>query len=105
MECIRRYCVSIVIVFSSAFCLVQSASFFYNDSENHLASVLIDFEDNAEPTEDQKHEGKLKEGKLNNINAISLNRLYLSDCSDFDQLDIAHSLEVFLEIVTPPPEA
>ncbi len=105
MECIRRFCLSIVIVFSSAICLVQSASFFYSTPANHLASVLIDFEENAEPTEDQKHESQLKEYKVSNLNAISLNRLYQSDCSEFGQLDIAHSLEVFLEVVTPPPEA
>jgi hypothetical protein len=105
MASIRRFCLSIVIIFSSTFCVLQSVLFFYNTPTNHLTNILIDFGDNTEPTKDQEHESKLKEDKVSNLNSISLNRLYLSDCSEFDQLDIAHSLEVFLEVVTPPPEA
>ena len=105
MASVRSYSLGIVIVISSAFCVFQSLSFFYNTPASHLTNILIDFEDNSEPTEGKKHEKQNKEDKLNKLNIISLNRLYLSDCSKFGQLDIAHSLEVLLEVVTPPPEA
>ena len=105
MASIRRYSLGIVIMISSSFCVLQSLSFFYNPPTGHLTNILIDFEDNSEPTEEQKHEKKSKDDKLNKLNIISLNRLYLSDCSRFGQLDVSHALEVFIEITTPPPEA
>lgn len=88
----------------SIFCLLQTVSFFYNAPAGHLTEILIDFEDNSEPTE-EKHEKQFKEDKLSKLHIISLKRLYLSDCSEFGQLAISPSLEVLLEIVTPPPEA
>ena len=75
MASIRRFCISMVIIFSSAFCVLQTVLFFYNTPSNHLTNILIDFEDNMEPAKDQEHESKLKEDKLNNLNAISLNRI------------------------------
>ena len=74
-----------------------------NQENNPYA--FVEFEDNTESTEDHKHENKVKEDKLDKLNVISLQRLYLSDCSEYGQLAISHSLEVYLEIVTPPPEA
>ena len=105
MAIIRKYCLGIVIMISCTFCVLQSVSFFYNPPGGHMTHILIDFEDNTEPTEDQKHEKKLKEDKLNKLNIISLERLYLSDFSKFGQLVISHALEIFIEVVTPPPEA
>jgi len=84
---------------------LQSVSSYYNPPGGHITNILIDFEENTEPIEDQKHEKKLKEDKLNRLNIISLERLYLSDFSKFGQLDISRALEVFIEVVTPPPEA
>lgn len=64
-----------VIIFSSTFCVLQTVLFFYNTPSNHLTNIFIDFEDDTEPAKDQEHESKLKEDKLNNLNAISLNRI------------------------------
>ena len=105
MAGIRKYSLSFIIIISAAFCVLQTVSYFYNTPASHLTHILIDFEDNTEPVEEQKNEKKLKEDKLSRLNEISLQKLYLSDCSEFGQLDIDHALEVFIEVVTPPPEA
>ena len=86
------------------FCEQQTVSLFSDTSTNHLTNILIDFENSTESSEEQKYEDK-KKFKVTNLNADSLKKHYLSDCSEYGQMDIAHSLEVFLEIVTPPPEA
>ena len=104
MANLRKFYLGIVIGFCTIFCAQQTVLLFSDTGANHLTNILIDFENSTESSEEQKFEDK-KEFKVTNLMADSLKRLYLSDCSKYGQLDSAHSLEVFLEIVTPPPEA
>ena len=101
---LRKFYLGIIAGFCIIFCAQQTVSLLSETSTRHLTNILIDFENSPESSEEQKYEDK-KEFKITNLNAESLKNAYLSTCSEYGQLDIAHSLEVFLDIVTPPPQA
>ena len=74
-------------------------------AEDIISFSLVDFEDRTEPNEGQKSDNQLKDYNLNYLKSINSATLFVGNCSKFGQFDIKHSLEVFLEVVTPPPEA
>ena len=104
MANLRKFYLGIITGFCMIFCAQQTVSLLSETSTRHLTNILIDFENSPESSEEQKYEDK-KEFKITNLNADSIKNAYLSTCSEYGQLDIAHSLEVFLDIVTPPPQA
>jgi hypothetical protein len=105
MASIRRFCLGIVVVLGCLFASAQLLSITGDTVLSHITQLPIDLEDKAEPSGDKQHENQLQEYKLNYWHNFSLERLYLNECAAFGQLDVLHSLEVFLEVVTPPPEA
>jgi len=104
MASLRKFYLGIITGFCIIFCVQQTVFILSENSSEYLTNILIDFENSPESSEEQKYEDK-KEFKITNLKADSLKNSYLSTCCEYGQLDIAHSLEVFLDIVTPPPEA
>ena len=80
-------------------------SFSSNLAQNDIVIIVIDFEESSDSSENQKNEKNAKEDKSSYLNAISLGRDYLNVSMEFGQLEIQHSMDVFLDILTPPPEA
>ena len=105
MNSIRRYRLSIALVLASVFAIPMVMSVACDFANDNRTNFIIDFEENSDTSENQKKESKVKEFKLTYLNAISLRRQYLNDCQAYGQLGIQHSLDVFLDILTPPPEA
>ena len=76
-----------------------------DNTHDNLLYVLVDFEDTTEKGDDQKSEKEHKEYRGEKCISNSSNGLYLSACFEFSQLDADHALEIFVEVVTPPPES
>lgn len=79
------------------------------DFSGHSISQVIDFfsndfEDASEAMEDISNECKLKEFNVGHQDRMLLNSKYFRDSIEFGQIETDHSLEVFYEVVTPPPE-
>jgi hypothetical protein len=105
MAFIRSFCLGILIVLGSIFCLAQLGALAATNFGDDIAFILIDFEDNKEPQEDKSGENMFKEYKLDKFRSLSMEGLYLAETSKFGEFNFDNSLEVFLEVVTPPPEA
>jgi len=102
---IRRFSLGMVLLFGSMFTVMLVVTYIDDSIEGYIANILIDVEGNTEHSENQETENKLRECKINNLNSFTINRHFISNCSEYGQLDTQRSLEVFLEIVSPPPEA
>lgn len=105
MNRIRRYGISVALVLTSIFAVPLAIPFACDVSEGRIANIIIDFEKGSESSENQKTEKEAKEFKLTYLSAISLKRQFLSNCQKYGQLDVQHSMDVLLPILTPPPEA
>ena len=105
MNRIRRYGLSVALVLTSIFAVPLAISFSSDIFESKIANIIIDFEEGSESSENQKTESEAKEFKLTFLSAISLKRQFLSNCQKYGQLDVQHSMDVLLPILTPPPEA
>jgi len=105
MNSIRRYSLSVALALTSVFAIPMVISFATEYADQSIAFAMIDFEENSDTSENHKNESEVKEFKLTYLNSISLRRQYLNDCLKYGQLEILHSMDVFLEILTPPPEA
>jgi hypothetical protein len=101
MAFIRSFCLSFFVVLGSTFCLVQLGM---TSTGDDITFMLIDFEDNSEPLEDKNGESIFKEYQIDKFKSISLESLYLAENSKFGEFNFDNSLEVLLEVVTPPPE-
>jgi len=105
MNRIRRYGLSVALVLSSIFAVPLAISFTSDISDSKIAIIIIDFEEGTDSSENQKTQSEAKEFKLTYLSTISLNRQFLSNCQKYGQLDVQHSMDVLLPILTPPPEA
>lgn len=76
----------------------------FNQSDSYYLMELVDLESTNETGEDQKEEKEIKEDKLKTYNSVYLAGLHKSIGAGYGQLTVLHSLEVFLDVVTPPPE-
>ncbi len=104
MAWVRRSNLIIAFALINIFSVLLVVSLGSEITENIISFSLIDIEDKTEPVESQKSETQINEYHLNNLKSINLAMLLVSK-SEFIQYDIKHSMEVFLEVVTPPPEA
>ena len=104
MDRIRKYQAFIALLGIAVFSTPIAASYCGYAVDQVFVIFLVDFEDTSESTEDISTENKLKEYHLNNSDRIMLNKKHVNNIIEFGQLDFDHSLEVFLEVVTPPPE-
>ena len=79
----------------------------YNgESINQVIDFISDdFGDTSEAMEDINTEFKLKELNVGHQDRMILNSSYIRNSLKFEQIETNHSLEVFYEVVTPPPEA
>ena len=75
--------------------------------DRHELSVntLMDFEDTTESDEDAKGEKELKDYKISSLNTEYESTSLVRKCLKFGQFDLKHAMEVFIEVITPPPEA
>jgi len=105
MNSLRRYGLCVTLVLTNVFAIPMVLSFSSNLAQNNLINIVIDFEESSDSSENQKTENKVEEDKSTYLNAISLRRGYLNICMEFGQLEIQHSMDVFLDIFKPPPEA
>ena len=76
----------------------------FTQADSLYLMELVDLESSAETGEDQKEEKEIKEYKLQTYNSVYLEGLHKSICAGYGQLTVQHSLEVFFDIITPPPE-
>ena len=104
MTWIRKYSLIFAFIGIASFSLPILADYGGVSLPGIMAYFANDFEDPVESTEDINTENKLKEYHLNNLDQNMLNKRHVSNNIEFGQLDHDHSLEVFLEVVTPPPE-
>ena len=105
MNRIRRYGLSVALVLTSIFAVPLAVSFICDISESKIANIISDFEEGSDPSENEKTESEVKEDKLTYLSRIFFGSQFLSDCQKYGQLDIQHSMDVLLPILTPPPEA
>ncbi len=105
MAWISVHKLNIIFILLIVFSILMSASIGSKHSGDTISHLVSDFEDNTEPNEGQKLENKLEDYNLNNQKSIKLEMLYVSNGLKLNQFNLPNSLEVFLEVVTPPPEA
>jgi hypothetical protein len=77
----------------------------FSETDSVYIMELVDLESSSEKGEEQKEEKEIKEYKLHFYNTDYSSDLRKNNCAGYGQLTIQHSLEVFLDVVTPPPEA
>jgi len=102
MNQIRKASFGIALILGLIFCLEQMAFSVLDDSKIFYA--IVDLDNSTEHGEDKKEENQLKEYKIQEYNRVQIESHYLNNCSKYRQFRIKHSLEVFLDVVTPPPE-
>ena len=105
MNLIRKYSISLTLALVAIFCLEQMAYIAFNQADSLYLMELVDLESSAETGEDQKEEKEIKEYKFQTYNNAYMGGLYKNSCAGYGQLTVQHSLEVFFDIITPPPEA
>lgn len=105
MTGVRKYKLIFAFIGIALFALPMVANFGGVTLPEIMSYFSNNFEDPAESTEDINTENKLKEYHFNNLDQIMLHKKHASNSIEFGQLDFDLSLEVFLEVVTPPPEA
>jgi hypothetical protein len=104
MAFIRSFCLSLFILLGGIFCLVQFGLLDTTSAGDDITFIFIDFEDNSEPLEDKNGENIFKEYQIDKFKSLSVESLYLAENSKFGEFNFDNSLEVLLEVVTPPPE-
>ena len=105
MNRIRKVSFGIALILGSVFCFEQMAFVLLDESQSMYIHATVDFDNSSGHNDDKKEENQQKEYRAQDLNRIHLESLYLSNCSKYGQFRIKHGLEVFLEVVTPPPEA
>lgn len=105
MQWINRQKLTLGIAFLGLFLGYFVVSLHHDSNQEHILYGLMDFEDTSEKGEDHESKNKKEDCRYERQIPISTKGIYLSTCLKYGQLDFDHALEVFLEIVTPPPEA
>jgi hypothetical protein len=105
MNLFRRFGLILTLTLVAIFCLEQMAYIAFNQYDSLYLIEIGDLDSSNDKGEDQKEEKEIKEYKLQTYNSVYLESLHASNCARYGQLTVQHSLEVFLDIVTPPPEA
>ena len=105
MFSVRKFLLKIFPIGVILFSLLLIISHVASSNLENITYSVVDFGDNSESSKEKTPENQLKEHKFNNSQLITFEGLYLCECSKYGQFNFGNSLEVFLEIVTPPPEA
>jgi len=105
MKLTRKYTLFIVLALVSALFsqLVVLTGLIGNNEQNK--SVFYDFEENSESNEDHKSDNELNNYTFGNFNEATSTQIYESNCLRFGKFDLKHSMDVFPDVITPPPEA
>ena len=105
MAVIRTYCPKICLVFISMIATLFIVSYAGVDNQYDIAYIMIDLEEKSESGQDKKEESRPKEYNYHQHHRLIFTSYSISDYSKYNQLTSSHFMDVFLEVLTPPPEA
>ena len=105
MHQIKAYNFIFSFVAIALFSLPTMVDFSGHSSNQVIDFFADDFGDTSEAMEDINTEFKLKEFNVGHQDRMTSISSSISDSLEFNQIETRHSLEVFYEVVTPPPEA
>jgi len=102
IELIRKHRIYFVITQLSIFSIIYASSAGYGIIYNNHPHAIVDFED-IEKEEGESSEKQQKEYFFSNFNLRSSKYLKNRQEIEFSQINFDHSLDIFFEVVTPPP--
>gem|GEM_PF-5215909 len=94
----------IVLALPVAFSMVLTVAYIANSFAGGLSCITLALKDSAESHEDHKPVQNLQDVKMEQLARVNLERRFFHRSSTYLHRGQAIVPEVFLEVVTPPPE-